>query len=450
MNIGDKIQLDVKSVIKILVILILIANLPLNVLSEENRENKRLKIFITLNKSEFKIGDELILDLNFKNISDSIFHFYFCPANIPGLQFINKKEEICDKFSTVRYYLASPEYYIYKLSPGEKKTFNFKSLIRLSFSDLGGKLRIGKPVIAFDDINHIILEPGRFKVVFNYKKNEYVFGLYNKDTNIRDLWKDVWIGELFSNTLVFDVRLPAPNEIKEQIEFLRTGNIERKIEAIRFVQANLEKKGVPYLLEILEKGDGKLKGLSGDAIWIIGDINAMPKLLEIYKKKSLKYDNYQDIGEQRLLLDTIFRLEKDNQKKRDFLIKVINLNPSEEIRCLAVNKFGSSFKDEEAINFLINLLENSEPIIRREVVNSFYYTYYPSNESKEKMHQVLLNLLENENDTSIRYDVIRTLGKIGRNTDIIILEKLLENNSSKDDIQNIKHAIEEIKLREKL
>ena len=152
-------------------------NLSLDGFSEENRENKRLKISIALNKSEFKIGDELILNLNFENISNNSFCFYFCTVYTQGLQFINEKGEICDKLTTTIYKLAPYEHYIYKLSPRKKKTFSFKAVVRFSFFDNKDKSRIGKPVIDFNDINHIILTPGKFKAVVNYKAEKSVFDL---------------------------------------------------------------------------------------------------------------------------------------------------------------------------------------------------------------------------------------------------------------------------------
>jgi len=374
-------------------------------------EEDGLCAFISLNQTEYKIGDEFIIELTFQNTSDKPCYLYLSPVyRASDFLITDEKGKEAKTQYTVIYKLLPPGKDLFHLiSPNETLKFEEQGRITISgrgfvrYPAVDGK----EPLrISFWDVDQIISNPGRFKITYRYNQGtEFVSKLSKK----LDL-ENVWLGAFNSNTLEFSVRLPTQEETKNQLDLLSKGSQGEKAAAIEFLKANLELKSIPSLMEIM---GGKDYGFKEAAAWTLikfRDKSIIPQLLAFYEEKRLSSDD-----EVRLLFRVIFYLEDNLKNERGFLIKTIDGPVPIEVKRFIVNELGwfcVRHKDPDDISLLLEITKNSEPLLRKTAVYGLggivQSNLYPE-DLRRIISDRLVEIAGNDPDDSVRFESVRAL-----------------------------------------
>ena len=447
-----------------------------------------LRTSISLNQTEYKIGDKIIVELTFQNTSNKPCYLYLSRDGLASCFLITNEEgEAAKKKCTVIYKLGSPKKNFHLLPPNKELKFNAKGRVTISdkayrhFSSIKDK----KPVvISFFDIDHTILNPGRFKITYQYEPNKKFVTKIAKKFG----FKNTWLGTLDSNSLEFDVRFSTQKEIADQIDRLKEGDQKEKAEAIKFLKANLELKSIPYLIEILKGKNYGLRKLATDALIKFKDKSIIPQLLALYKERKSSEDQIQ-------ILMIIFNVEDNLEKERKLLIKLIDSTTSLlKVKRYAINQLGSlclRYKESADISLLLGIAKNKESLIRRIAAYQLGSVGQSLSSYPEKLKVIIDRLVEiakddmdgsvratgvralsgimllgnkklipdftpvfieslKDKDSSVRRMAARALGNHGDKNIIPILEKFIEENKDKWEIERAQQGIEKIKFREAL
>ncbi len=331
-------------------------------------------------------------------------------------------------------------------------------------------------VIKFFDVEHTIFSPGIFNVVYKYKTNRFVPGLVEKFEI-----EDCWLGTLNSNTLKFSVRLPTEKEKNHYLDMLKSDDIQERKESVEFLNANLEVRAIPYLIEFLKTQDYELKELVAKVLIRLNDKSIIPQLLDLSKKQDLSDK------EQIRLFEIILRLENDPEKKRDFLVRVINGSFSIKVKEKFIPELGyfcSWHPEPRNTALLIKISKDNEPLLRKAVIYGLQavaripdfkiecidrlieMVKYDSDASvrasacralssialfgDNEINPLLLPVFKSaltDPDSSVKRVAAQSLGSVGDDSVIPVLEDFIQSTENKWEVEAAQKAIERIKSR---
>ena len=252
-------------------------------------------------------------------------------------------------------------------------------------------------VIAFKDAQIDLIEPGRFTVVLEVTADEETAKLAER-RGVGPLW----LGTLRSNDLGFTIQLPTRRNLDRTLAQIGSEDTAVALRAIEKASANCDRAAVPALLRVLASERGARP--AADALGRIQDTSLLPQL------ESLYHTTRQ--GEiQRIVLETMQGLELGD-RVASLLVETVRSGVSWESRQYAAREVGM-YKIARGADALIAAAREEEQPVRYSAIDGLGLLGQTQDVTlKAKIVAVLLDLLKNDPDRTIRGRAASALGQI--------------------------------------
>jgi len=317
-----------------------------------------LRCSLALAPAEMRVGHTYVLDVVVENVSDAATHLYF--PTVYQAQRLTIKTQAGDAVKQrpmVVYLPPHPKTFFHLIKPGERFTAQIKGRVTCKWvraADLPADPADRELLLDSGDTAHEIGRPGKFTAHIHLAADDKT-AAQGKRYGIQP----VWTGTLNSNSVAFSVRRMTRKELDATILALRGGTDKEQLEAIKVLAANADRKAVPVLMGVLEKGPGPLHRAAGRALRSIQDTSAVPGLLALYKRFADRGDPVN--GEfARCVLDAWSALEADEQKQAALFVEVLGSDTSVEARSSAARRL-ARLKHPQRIPALLAAARENNP-----------------------------------------------------------------------------------------
>jgi beta-lactamase regulating signal transducer with metallopeptidase domain/HEAT repeat protein len=237
---------------------------------------------LTAVPATLKVGDEILIVAEIRNVSDKTITFYYPTDNAARLLVVRDGggRAISADLTGISEN-GMRETPVRTLKPGEvfKASYSGKVAYR---KDYAANPTVN-PVLSLDFRSDLIrfdlVAPGRFTVALRLANDEQA-----TSTLARLKVESPWRGTLSSNAAEFQVTAATRQELDAAIAATGKGEVEPRRQAIRLLAAHSDAKAVPALLDVLLNGPETLKSEAAAALQAIGNDAVTATVVSEYRK----------------------------------------------------------------------------------------------------------------------------------------------------------------------
>ena len=379
----------------------------------------KLRCSISANADDFRVGDHFRLSVRVENASDREIWLYF-PAVYKALTLTitNELGVTVNKRVTAMCGLGVKSE-LHRLAPGEAYEDSIEGFIEYEFAraSQGSPSIARRIVINFRDVHIDIIQTGRFTVALELTADEKVA----KRAEPMDVGP-IWPGTLRSNDIGFTTAVPTRRNLDIAIREIGSEDTAVALRAIEKVSANCDPRAVPALLRTLKTENGALVRPAASALARIQDTSILPQLESIYRTTRQ--------GEiQRIVLETMQSLQAGDREV-SLLIETVRSGVTWEARKYAAYEIGFR-KLTQGADAVIAAAKEEERPVRFSAIDGLGLLGQTQDANlRAKIVAVLLDILRNDGDRTIRGRAAGPLGQIGDPSTIpALIEALHDPNN---------------------
>ncbi len=380
----------------------------------------KLRCSISASTDHFLVGDPFRITVRVENASDEELWLYF-PAVYKALTLTitNERGVKVNKRITAVYKFPGLKSALHRLAPGEAYEDSIEGFIEYEFAraSQGSPSIARRIVIAFTDVHIDIIQTGRFTVALELTADEKVAKLAE-----RMGVGPIWPGTLRSNDIGFTTTVPTRRNLDRAIREIGSEDTAVALRAIEMVGANCDPRAVPALLRALKTENWALVRPAASALARIQDTSIVPQLEDIYRTTQQ--------GEiQRIVLETMQSLQPGDRVV-SLLIETVRSGVTWESRRYAAYKIGVR-KLAQGADALIAAARQEEDTVRWSAIDGLGLLGQTQDANlRAKIVTVLLGILRNDGDRTMRGRAAGSLGQIGDPSTIpALIEALHDPNN---------------------
>lgn len=380
----------------------------------------KLRCSISANADDFRVGDHFRLSVRVENASDREIWLYF-PAVYKALTLTitNELGVKVDKRMTAVYEHPGLKSQLHRLAPGEAYEDSIEGFIEYEFAraSQGSPSIARRIVIDFTDVHIDIIQTGRFTVALELTADEKVAKLAE-----RMGVGPIWPGTLKSNDIGFTTTVPTRRNLDRAIREIGSEDTAVALRAVEKVSANCDPRAVPALLTTLKTENGALVRPAASALARIQDTSILPQLESIYRTTRQ--------GEiQRIVLETMHSLQPGDRVV-SLLIETVRSGVTQKSRKYAAYQIGLR-KLAQGADAVIAAAKEEERPVRYSAIDGLGLLGQTQDANlRAKIVAVLLDILRNDGDRTMRGRAAGSLGQIGDPSTIpALIEALHDPNN---------------------
>ncbi len=396
------------------------ASAPTASVSPRTTTDGKLRCGISANADDFRVGDHFRLSVRVENASDREIWLYF-PAVYKALTLTitNERGVKMNKRMTAIYGPAGLEPQLHRLAPGEAYEDSIEGFIEYEFAraSQGSPSIARRIVIDFRDVRIDIIQAGRFTAALELTADEKVAKRAEPMGE-----GPIWPGTLRSNDIGFTTTVPTRRNLDRAIREIGSEDTAVALRAIEKVSANCDPRAVPALLRILTTENGALVRPAASALARIQDTSILPQLESIYRTTRQ--------GEiQRIVLETMQSLQAGDREV-SLLIETVRSGVTQKSRKYAAYETGVR-KLTQGADAVIAAAKEEERPVRYSAIDGLGLLGQTQDANlRAKIVAVLLDILRNDGDRTMRGRAAGSLGQIGDPSTIpALIEALHDPNN---------------------
>lgn len=379
-------------------------------------EDEGLCSSIGLQQKSFRVGDQLVVTLTVKNVSDKTVRFYF--PDIYKADFLQIRtgdgEEIKGQISAV--YGPATSDCVHLLQPGAVYETQIRGRFLLEFvrASLPTSKATRAIILDFGDVVFSPMHPGDFALSFRYPSEGFGkgYGMYPADDS-------VWKAKLSSGAVPFSLRMMTREKLDRNLGLLRSGSAEEKSQAAKVAGANHDRQAAPALLDLLE--DVQLSQVAGDNLCGIQDTSVIPQLVSLHHRTKSG-----DV--QRVALEVLICLKgPQSEDLLSLLTETLKSGVSYVSKSYAAYQI-ATYSFFEGVPALVQAAKDGDPIVQRAAIDALGILgeRLPA-DKKSQVTAPLVHIMESATDRTVRGRAASSLGQAGDKTVVPALMKALDD-----------------------
>lgn len=242
-----------------------------------------LRCSASLPRSDFRVGDPFEVQIQIQNVSEKELTFDYPPDyRTELLEIRDEQGKPVQKAMTADTEGWMDRKPFVTLQPAEVFSASFvgRTRFRLPWSQTAEHL---PPVLEIDfhddGMRHALVHPGKFTVSMHLTADEKTAARAGRE-GIAALWQ----GDLSSPAVPFQVKAASREELDAALHDLHAGTPAKQRQAIELLDAHVDGKAVPGLVEILLHGSSELRVSAQAALSALRDRSIVPELLAHYRQ----------------------------------------------------------------------------------------------------------------------------------------------------------------------